>query len=140
MNRKDLIPKLGSGYAKKAFDETKWHLFARRCQRNPFMREMVLNRDLAHPCAWCNRAIEMKHSWNIHHIDYSHQCTFELITTEKTVSIHDKPRNYTGPDCRTCFWMEPDKFNACFERLKLVHYRCNHQIELERQKMKKKKA
>lgn len=137
MNPTHLIPALSSSEAKQQFNETTWYLFARRCQRNPYMREMILERDLSKPCEWCNKPIYKTQSWNVHHIDYAHECTFNVTTTERTVSVRNNPRNYTGPDCRTCAVKHPEMFDACFSRLKLVHYLCNRQIELERQKAKR---
>lgn len=137
MNPTYLIPVLSSAEAKKQFNRTTWYLFARRCQRNPYMREMIIQRDLSKPCEWCNKPIHKSQSWNVHHIDYVHECTFNVMTTEPTVSIRNNPRNYTGPDCRTCAAEHPEMFSACFNRLKLVHFMCNRQIELERQKLKR---
>jgi hypothetical protein len=137
MQDSDLVPELSSTQAKKDFDHERWYLFARRCQRNPFMREMIMKRDLVLPCGWCGQPIVKHQSWNIHHIDYAHECTYGITTIEKTVSIYNNPRNYRGPDCRSCFFMESEQFQSCFKRLRLVHRTCNQKIELARQSKRK---
>jgi len=132
MNPNYLVPKIGASQAKTKFNANNWFLFARRCQRNPFMREMIMQRDLQKPCEWCQRPILMTQSWCIHHIDYEHECTYGVTVIEQTTSRYGNARNYNGPDCRACSFMHPEKFSACFARLKLVHFRCNQQIELKR--------
>lgn len=39
--KNELIPKKGSMDSKKNFDDVKWNMFARRMQKNPFMKNYV---------------------------------------------------------------------------------------------------
>lgn len=98
----------------------KWLNFARRCIKNPAMRELIITRD-AHQCQWCHKPVRRNEA--LHHIDYDHECV-----TEKTIRLPNpttkRPtRTIDVPDCGNCALIQ-----QCAKRLALVHQMCNKEI------------
>lgn len=137
--QKKLIPKLGPGVAAIIYDPVLWNYFARKCQRNPIMRDFIFARDLKNGCAWCDQGIYKSQRWNIHHKDYDHFCAYGKYIEVHTPSPKRVNRKYKGPDCGSCKNEKPSYFERCAGRLTLVHQPCNHAIEIARMRSSAKR-
>ena len=70
MNTK-IIPSISSKDAAKDYDVEKWKNYARRMQKNNFMRNVIFLKYKG-VCQWCGRKINSQ--FHLHHKDYRHQC------------------------------------------------------------------
>jgi hypothetical protein len=121
----DIIPKMDSITAKEKHlhHEANWKLFARRMQKNPFMRDFIINK--TNKCARCRKVLS---NFQLHHIDYDHYCQFS-----EPIKIH-KPtkkrlnRHILVPDCASCIVKRPELFYECAKRVVPVHSYCNKLI------------
>jgi hypothetical protein len=104
-------------------------LFARRAQRNPYLKAAVLERDGAE-CAWCLRLLRGQSV--LHHVDYDHHCHLGLEVRLPRPTPLRPERSVKVPDCQRCHAEHPDWFDACARRLVAVHNRCNAAIERAR--------
>ncbi len=111
---------------RKHLDNIQWKTFARKIQKNPFVKNFILNRN-CYKCAWCNWSIDDK--FVLHHIDYDHVCDY-LILKEYPNPTDKRPnRTVKVPDCETCSIVNPNSFTECMSRLVAVHKKCNLKIE-----------
>ena len=109
---KELSPKITSSVARSLHqhEDFAWRLFARRIQKHPFVKAVLIQQHLAKGCAWCGRPFASPGSVQLHHVDYDHACKFK------------------GPDCRRCRQERPSYFESCVSRLVLTHKLCNRDI------------
>jgi hypothetical protein len=100
--------------------EINWKLFARRMQKNPFMREYKISK--IDRCAKCGKRLK---KFQLHHVDYDHYCQFN-----EPIKLPDptekRPNRYVlVPDCESCKNSSPDVFEGCARRVVPVHGYCN---------------
>ena len=106
---------------------TEWKNFARRAQKNPFMKAYhitVLQHGVCPVCGkrFIKSTYELAHG---HHTDYDHTCvTAETIEYPRP---SEKRPNGTRrfPDCQTCARTSPESFLACASRIEYVHPGCH---------------
>lgn len=122
-----LVPKISSYKAKKNHDPVSWLRFGRRCQKNPYMRKKIRERD-CNRCRWCFGLIKEHQEPVLHHVDYDHACSFNRNISTLSPTAKRPNRVFNGPDCQKCEIENPEGFNACIDRLVLVHSYCNFEI------------
>jgi hypothetical protein len=124
MNLK-IIPARQASDCEKNYKAELWRKFARRITKNAFVEKALALRD-AGKCAWCGGQITGP--GEIHHTTYDHSCTFAgtIIVRQQTVQRHAKKREV--PDCERCRADSQARFDACLEKLVLVHKLCNIEI------------
>ena len=120
---KEIIPKKTAEEAKKNLRPAYWIIFARRMQKNLFMRDYIVNRH-NYICAWCNTKL---HKFVLHHIDYEHECK-----DKHCLKIKLGNKNHFIPDCEKCYNDDILEFNECAKRVVPVHAMCNLDIEKSR--------
>lgn len=128
--KNELIPKKGSMDSKKNFDDVKWNMFARRMQKNPFMKNYIfkLHQGI---CPFCNLKLR---NFVLHHTDYQHQCIYTDFIKVPNPTTKRPNRVSKVPNCEMCYKENPNAFSECVRRVVPVHKLCNVKIEEERKK------
>jgi len=133
--KEELINKLSSRDLRKVHNNNEnWKKFARRLQKNEFMRSITYRFYLG-MCAWCKKPLGTQ--FVIHHIDYDNECDYN-----KTISVAKPTKNRPTrvrknlPDCETCLIQSTSSFDRCFGRIVPVHGYCNKAIWSETVKRK----
>lgn len=127
--RLKIVPSISSFEARARHPIDLWMLFARRFQRHPFVRSLVIARDAKKGCPWCNKPFAKLDTTQVHHIDYDHHCQFAGRVEIPTPTAKRPNRKFKGPDCERCRITNSDAFTGCMSRVILVHGLCNSQIE-----------
>ena len=127
---KELSPKITSSVARSLHqhEDFAWRLFARRIQKHPFVKAVLIQQHLAKGCAWCGRPFASPGSVQLHHVDYDHACKFKRTVELATPTPKRPDRKFKGPDCRRCRQERPSYFESCVSRLVLTHKLCNRDI------------
>ena len=121
-----IIPKNNSMDMKNKYsNDFRWILFGRRIQRNPFVKEFLLNK-YNDKCLCCGKYI--RNVFVIHHIDYDNICSLNEVITIPYVTKYGKQTVRNIPNCKKCYRDLNVKFNNCIEKLVPVHQRCNKLI------------
>lgn len=131
----DLIPKVSSKEAELLHEKGKWQNFAQRIQRNPFVKTYIFKLYNG-ICPWCGlrlrKGINLQR-FDIHHLDYMHQCIHDTFVEIPSPTEKRPNRILKIPDCQQCYSENPDAFTACTKRIVPVHKLCNAEIENKRQ-------
>ncbi|XKH50475.1 hypothetical protein LG275_12850 [Chryseomicrobium palamuruense] len=126
MNPK-VIPKNQSMDMKEKHQgKEEWKMFARRVQKNPFVKNHLLNRE-NQKCSWCGWSID--NDFVVHHIDYDHVCEYKVMREYPSPTVKRPKRMVKVPDCESCSMANPNLFSGCMSRLTPVHKLCNFKIE-----------
>lgn len=116
--RKDFKEKYGENYIN----------FSQRCQKNPFMRTIVIGAN-HFECAFCHVPFKDTDKIILHHTDYD--CTCIYSPDECIRFPHPTPKRpdktILVPDCEKCYHEHYDNFLKCFLCLEPVHQDC-HEI------------
>ena len=131
----DLIPKVASEKAELLHEKGRWRNFAQRIQRNPFVKAYIftLHNGI---CPWCGLKLRKGTNlqrFQIHHVDYMHQCVNDIFVEMPSPTEKRPNRIIKIPDCQRCYSEKSVAFAACIERIVPVHKLCNAEIEIKRQ-------
>ncbi len=124
-NREDLIPYMLSNDAKqknKSY-QSEWVKFARKMQKNPYMKEYIFSRHKGR-CQWCKKNIQ--NEFVLHHVDYDHICRHPHNIR---ISSSNKRTHLNIPDCENCCKTNRQLFMECARRVACVHNLCNKLID-----------
>lgn len=122
MTKDELIPKINSMDAKNKHNgDKKWNCFARKAQKNPFMKNYILKL-FKGICPWCGKRIR---KFVLHHIDYDHVCEFPNLIEYPNPTEKRPHRKVKVPDCHKCFNENNETFLECAKKLVPVHPICN---------------
>ena len=125
MNPK-IIPKNRSMDMKEKHEgKEEWKMFARRIQRNPFVKNHILVRD-NHKCTWCD--LDIDKGFVGHHIDYDHVCEYKVMREYRSPTFKRPKRMIKVPDCESCSIANSNLFSECMSKLTTVHKLCNYNI------------
>jgi hypothetical protein len=129
MNLK-IIPVRKAVDCEKDYDRERWLKYARRIKKNPYVQASLALRD-KDECAWCGGKIT--DGGDVHHISYDHACSFAgtIVVRLQTVQRHARKREV--PDCERCRASDQVRFDACMNKLVLVHKLCNLEISKQQQ-------
>ncbi|OZU87207.1 hypothetical protein CIL03_18110 [Virgibacillus indicus] len=125
MNSKIIPINRSMAMKEKHHGKEEWKMFARKIQKNPFVKNFLLNRE-NHKCAWCGWNIDNK--FVAHHIDYDHVCEFKVMREYPNPTVKRPKRVVRVPDCERCCIANPNLFSDCMSKLTPVHQLCNFNI------------
>ena len=104
----------------------KWHNFASRVQKNPYMRRK-LHEQYGAVCQFCGKTLAPNHQ--VHHVDYDHCCKSEDTVRIGNPTAKRPNRTIAIPDCERCSCETPGAFADCADRLRPVCSVCNMIID-----------
>lgn len=127
---KSITPTLARAVAREKYLNVveSWKNFAERITKNPFTKIFLLKRD-GMKCAWCQKSLYRQSV--IHHITYEHCCTYSKIIRVASPTENRPNKTRLVPDCENCKRDNKNAFQACMNKLVLVHNICNKKIAEE---------
>lgn len=106
--------------ASKHGDSAAWRAFAIHVCKSDEVKRALRDRQ-GGVCPVCGYGID---GGIVHHVDYDHECGLAATGGPWTM-----PGKRVRPDCARCLYSEPELADQCLSRLRLVHSRCNRQVE-----------
>lgn len=127
---KTLIPKVGPKQAATLLGDTPlWRNFARRIQRHPYIKGILLKQQKG-SCPVC--LLGLTSNDVTHHVSYMNRCIYTDIHEIKNRVKSGRERTVRVPPCDSC-----ERTNICTSYLSLVHSSCHviiHDLEKDLQK------
>ena len=106
-----------------SLEKNKKRNFTSRCQKNPFMKRYVLNRD-RRLCFFCHKVI-FNDTFVLHHLDYENSCVFGDVIKFHLPTLKRPKRLRKLPDCETCYVQFYNEFKKCSSLLVSAHCSCH---------------
>lgn len=133
MNEK-LITKNSKLDERKKFDEERWLNYAKRLNRNMFMRKYIFDSQ-SNICPWCENEFVLydptKKLYSIHHVDYHHQCRNNECIDVPQPKKGKPHKTAKAPDCERCLKEDLAAFSECLKRVVALHGDCHAEVKFE---------
>jgi hypothetical protein len=125
-----ITPTLTRAVAREKYllDIESWKNFAERITKNPFIKNLLIERD-GSKCPWCQKVLYGH--FVIHHITYEHSCTYSKVVRVASPTENRPNKTRLVPDCQNCEKENTEGFLGCMNKLVLVHNLCNKKIAEE---------